>query len=173
MNVLYYGKLEELQKLVNNMSEPVTYLLIKLLSKGPMNSAFLSSMTGLDKAEITKILDRLCEEQLVEYLEKDKLKFYIPKYIIEVGEFGELDDLAQKIGYELKGLLNRLLTEYDEVIVKAFENKGGEYSLGNLVAQLTLKSLAFFFDELRKELRDEAENIVDALSKQNPESTTN
>jgi len=165
MNVLYYGKLEELRRLVNNMGEPFTYLLIEFLGKGPMNSAFLASITGVDEEQIAKILDRLCEEQLVECVKKDGLKVYILKYIVEVGELGELDDLAQKIGYEFKDLLNKLVKEHDELVVKTFEKRGGEYSLGNLVAQLTIKSLAFFFDEFRKELKDEAEKIVDALSK--------
>ena len=165
MNVFYYGRLEELQRIVDSIKEPAMYLLVNLLNKGPMNSKFLSTITGLDEGQITQILNKLCEEGLVEYVEKDESKVYIPKYIVEVGELGELDDLAQKIGYEFKNLLNKLLKEHDEVVVKAFENKGGEYSLGLLVAQLTLKSLAFFFDELRNELRDEAESIMDELSK--------
>jgi predicted transcriptional regulator len=168
MKVLYYGRLEELQKLVDNMKEPTIYLLSDLLSKGPMNSAFLSSITGLDEEKIIQVLDKLCEEGLVECIEKDQLKVYVSKYTAEVGELEEFDDLAQKIGYEFKSLLYKLVKEHDEVVVKAFEKRKGEYSLGNLVMQLTIKSLAFFFDEIRKELMDEAKSIIDALSKQNP-----
>ncbi len=165
-NILFCGKLEELCRFANMTNDPNLYLLFNLLCKGPMSSALISSLTSLSEEQITEILDKLCEEGLAEYVEKGELRVYIPKYIMEVEEFKELDGLARKAGGEIKKVLDRLINEHDEMIVKVFESKGGEYGLGSLVAQLTLKGLAFFLDEFRKELREEAESVAEKLSKQ-------
>ena len=84
---------------------------------------------------------------------------------MKVEEFNELDELAQKVGEGMRRLLRRMISENDETIMKVFESKGGEYSLGSLISQLTLKSLNFFFEGLREELKEEAKSVAKELSK--------
>ncbi|MCP8305388.1 MAG: hypothetical protein H3Z50_08005 [archaeon] len=165
MYILFCGELEELCKLASIVNRPSIFLPINLLCKGPMGSASISPIAGLDEEQIAKILDKLCEEGLVEHVEKGRLKVYIPKYIIKLEEFEEFDELAHKIGDELSERLDSLIIDNDKVIIKAFEDKGGEYSLGALIAQLTLKSLTYFLEGVRKKLRCEAEDIAEILSK--------
>ncbi|MEM3069194.1 MAG: hypothetical protein QXH58_04720 [Nitrososphaerales archaeon] len=165
MDILFCGKLEELYRFANIVNEPDLFILLNLISKGPMNSALLSSLTTLSEEQIKKILDKSCKDGLVECVEKGKSKVFVPRYIMKMEEFNELDELAKKVGEGMRRLLRRSISENDETIMKVFESKGGEYSLGSLISQLTLKSLNFFFEGLREELKEEAKSVAKELSK--------
>ena len=165
MNILFCGKLEELSKLVSIINKPSISLLLILFCKGPMSSASISPIAGLDEEQITKILDNLYKEGLVGCVKKNQVKVYIPKYILQVEKFEEFDELAHKIGDELSKQLDDFIIKHDESIMKSFEEKNGEYSLGALIAQLTLQSLTYLLEGVKRKLEFEAEDIAEILGK--------
>lgn len=163
MNILFCGDLEALRQLVSLLYRTSTHSPINLLGKGPMSSSMISTTTTLNEQETTKILTNLNKEGLLESVEKGESKVYFPKYILELEKFDEFNDLSKKIGSQFKDILDRLLDENKELIIKVCEDKKGEYSLGSLIAHLTLQGLNHFLEEIREELREDAEVIAETL----------